>query len=860
MPRIHGWYRQRRLIRSNICNRITFQKVKRFDMALSVLPTRTLFLFFCLLYTGMLSAQIEEIPLSGLPEVAKAYVSSHPTAPSPVPASMRGVMQEERCIAAGDTAFLCIDSTGIGANATVTILDCGSLTLGTVILDSTCIRYIANPGTILDEEQVCIALCDANGTCDTTTFILTVHRPKILTTVATTDINTSNETEICLTPDADLGKPIYSLSGQSVRQTGTVITLDNCFRYVSSRFAGLDNVVYVATYPQCVSDTITHPFRIAGDTIDIPFFDDFSYPGPYPDPTKWLDDKAYVNDRMAYQPVSIGVATLDGVDERGKPYPIDSTYRDYLTSAYFDLSGYTDVDNILFSFWAQPKGLGFRPETKDSLIVEFKDTNGVWQVAEEITGYLAFVPSDSLAPFVYRAYGIGKAEYLYNGFQFRFRNRSDLTGSLDLWHIDYVRLGKNLVKDNLDIAFTARPNTLLKTYTAMPWRHFLNDPGSWLKPEMQIGLYNHFPVVESANPSEVEIRDNLSGQTLVSNLTLLELPPIAPVNQRDLAPGRHDFVNPLNAPNLISGLQALPPDGDGVDLQMTYRFDQDQEDNAGEPVALRNNEVGHPTNMTNYFAYDDGSAESAIVATKAGTQVAVRFVATIADTLRAIQFHFPRYNTNVLSQYFNLRIWAGSLNSTPIYEDFFVKPFYPDLVFADSLQAYTTYVLYDEDGNEVGVPIPSGDFYVGWQQGSNVDNSIPIGYDKNNPGGSEFAWLNTSGSWFKFPISLQGALMIRPVVGDETPTNTPDLAEVIHPLETSLTVYPNPSRGVIQLDAGIPSGQWQIQITDIMGRHVVSFPWSPVIDLDRLPAGWYALLIRDEDGRPIARRQIILQD
>ncbi|MBK7342400.1 MAG: hypothetical protein IPJ06_04350 [Saprospiraceae bacterium] len=240
--------------------------------------------------------------------------------------------------------------------------------------------------------------------------------------------------------------------------------------------------MYVATYPTCVVDQVIHPFRIVGDTLGIPFFDDFSYPGPWPDPTKWLDDKAFVNDRMAYQPISIGVATLDGVDERGKPYPVDSTYRDYLTSAYFDLSGYSEADNILFSFWAQPKGLGFRPETKDSLIVEFKDIHGVWQVAEQITGYLAFVPSDSLAPFVYRAYGIGDAEYLYDGFQFRFRNRSDLTGALDLWHIDYVRLGKNLTKENIDIAFTTRPNTLLTKYSAMPWRHFLNDPGSgWIR-------------------------------------------------------------------------------------------------------------------------------------------------------------------------------------------------------------------------------------------------------------------------------------------------------------------------------------------------------------------------------------------
>ncbi len=829
-------------------------------MSSSVLYLRSLLFLSCFLALGHLSAQIEEIPLSGYPEVVREFERADVRMPSTAPARFRGSASDAVCVTAGSATSLCVDTIGIGPDATVNIVDCGPLSFGTVTQDTGCIRYTANTGVILGTDQVCLEVCDSAGDCTTTTFTVTVHRARLYENAGLTVMDIETEQEICLTPDADLETPIYSLVGSPTRQTGSVITLNNCFRYVSSRFAGLDQVIYQATYPECVRDTFIHPFRIVGDTIQLPFFDDFSYPGPYPDPTKWLDNKAFVNDRMAYQPPSIGVATLDGVDERGKPYPIDSTYRDYLTSAYIDLSGYSENDNILFSFWAQPKGLGFRPETKDSLIVEFKDMNGVWQVAEQITGYLAFVPSDSLAPFVYRAYGIGEPEYLYNGFQFRFRNRSDLTGALDLWHIDYVRMDQNLTKENEDIAFTARPNPLLNRYTAIPWRHFLQDPNQWLLPQLEIGLFNHFPVIESANPSEVRITDRLSAQPLVNNITLLELPPIAPVNQRDLTPGRHSFVNTLNAPNLIADLQGFPPSGPGVDLEVVYRFEQDQEQNSGEPVALRNNEVRHATNLTNYFAYDDGSAESAIVATKTGTQVAVEYEATVADTLRAIQFHFPRYNVDATTQYFNLRIWSGSLNTEPIYADFFLKPFYPDLVFADSLQAFTTYVLYDEDDNAVGIPLPAGPFFVGWQQGSNVDNSIPVGYDKNNPDGSQHAWLNTSGSWLKFPISLQGALMIRPVVGDHTPTNTPDLAAVEHPLEASLKVYPNPSRGMIWLDAGLPAGQWTIQVVDMLGRNIVSFPWSAMVDLHQLPSGWYSLLVHDEQGRTLARRQVILQD
>lgn len=48
-------------------------------------------------------------------------------------------------------------------------------------------------------------------------------------------------------------------------------------------------------------------------------------------------------------------------------------------------------------------------------------------------------------------------KYLYNGFQFRFKNYASLTGNNDHWHIDYVRLDKNRsVTDTSisDIAFS----------------------------------------------------------------------------------------------------------------------------------------------------------------------------------------------------------------------------------------------------------------------------------------------------------------------------------------------------------------------------------------------------------------------
>ena len=59
-------------------------------------------------------------------------------------------------------------------------------------------------------------------------------------------------------------------------------------------------------------------------SLTIPFFDDFSrYSLPTNDPTipvswqRWSDQKARINNTFAVSPLSIGVATLDGMDETG---------------------------------------------------------------------------------------------------------------------------------------------------------------------------------------------------------------------------------------------------------------------------------------------------------------------------------------------------------------------------------------------------------------------------------------------------------------------------------------------------------------------------------------------------------------
>ena len=58
----------------------------------------------------------------------------------------------------------------------------------------------------------------------------------------------------------------------------------------------------------------------AHDTLTLPFFDDFSRKGPFPDSTKWADKFVFINNTFTTDQLTAGIATFDLLDETGKIY------------------------------------------------------------------------------------------------------------------------------------------------------------------------------------------------------------------------------------------------------------------------------------------------------------------------------------------------------------------------------------------------------------------------------------------------------------------------------------------------------------------------------------------------------------
>lgn len=130
--------------------------------------------------------------------------------------------------------------------------------------------------------------------------------------------------------------------------------------------------------------------------LHLPFIDDFSNYLGYPDPHLWADRQVFVNNTFALRPPTLGVATLDALDENGRVYShadAEGFRADALTSNTVRLDYNFTLnramrlsDSLYFSFYYQPGGGSFsgfewerrgnQPEVYDSLVLEFGYATG----------------------------------------------------------------------------------------------------------------------------------------------------------------------------------------------------------------------------------------------------------------------------------------------------------------------------------------------------------------------------------------------------------------------------------------------------------------------------------------------------
>lgn len=582
------------------------------------------------------------------------------------------------------------------------------------------------------------------------------------------------------------------------------------------------------------------------DTLDLPFFDDFTSTVVYPDQRLWTDSLVYINSNFPVSPPSFGVATFDNLDKFGNAYggfgfTMDQFGgSDTLTSKPINLEQYTlggnlipyqIADSIYLSFFYQAQGIGDLPQQRDSFVVQFKQNNGQWVSVWSVNGM-------RLSPFVQVMVPLLNSDFLWNAFQFRFINYTYAMGNLNHVHLDYVRMNRNRsVSDTLirDVAINKKNPSLLTTYYSMPYDHYLVNPTKYTKDEISIGVRNN----------DVDIINTRFQYECFKEASLLVVYPFANSSRNIFA--QSDTTERFNAFNF----SALPANEMPV-LRSVFSIDP-QAGNTTEGVynSLGNNDVFESKQVfANYYAYDDGSAEGGIGLAYKGLPpgrgtFAVQFDIEKRDTLVGLSFFFNQSLENVSNRPFNLCLWdkltEGSQEEKPFYELPVMAPTY-----TDSINGFHHYIL------DTLIVLPAGTYYFGWSQTGKFN--LNVGYDMNyaqdeGVDGNKKVFFNMLGSWQSLPPSIKGTPMIRSIVGV-------DLKFPLHQRQIKLPnstprklahLYPNPFNNELNIEL-YKQESTSFVIKSITGKSI----WNGVLlqngklDLSHLVPGYYMLEISNK--------------
>lgn len=554
---------------------------------------------------------------------------------------------------------------------------------------------------------------------------------------------------------------------------------------------------------------------ISAVPVNLPFFDDFSGKSVVPSEKMWSDDFAFINNTYSDKQPTLGIATLDALDNSGRLYESANTEgfeADHLTSQPINLS-YPATDNIWLSFYFQAGGLGEGPDPADSLTLQFlAPEENKWYSVWKTPG----AADEGFKPVIIR---IQNPRYLKQGFMFRFVNWASLAsfddlsmvGNCDQWNIDYVYLDRNRNAADTaiaDVAFRTPLRSVLKTHESMPWKQFrqvyLQEMGAFIP----IHYRNNDKITRNVTRN-FEIRDMFTNT--VSHSFSAGATNIEPYTNVDY---NANLIYTFNSGNTDSALFKI------TSWLKTDDFDPKSNDT-----------ITYSQVFKNYFAYDDGTSEGGYGINGQGSRnamVAYRFKSFMQDTVRALNICFNDSYLNSNRRAFDLIVWDDNngLPGNVLYtaENMIVEQ-------GDNLNGFRTYVFPD------GVVV-DGIFYVGWRQ--RTETFLNAGFDVNTPNlGRQYYWLN--GLWAQ--SQKEGSIMIRPVMGPPLKTTSSDDKPVPEKPGT-FTIWPNPAGDYINIRADdlLLSGSAFISIIDMNGREIMKVPFSERIDISHLRPGIYTVI------------------
>ena len=554
--------------------------------------------------------------------------------------------------------------------------------------------------------------------------------------------------------------------------------------------------------------------------LSLPFFEDFLGQNLYPDAQKWVENRqVYVNNTMAFNPPSQGVATFDALGGNGRPYDTVTAgglnYADSLTTQLFDLTTYTPADSLYLSFFYQPQGVGFSPEVQDSLMLFFRNKNGIWVKQWADTG-------NTLKPFRQVMVALRDTNFFHDKFQFRFVNKASINLNDDVWNLDYIRLAAGRTAGDTavnDVAISTVPGFYLNDYTSIPYAQYLASGGSLRAANITVRVVSNAAGATTAGIgyTAVDTRNGMAVGSATSNISL---------------PARSTQSGTL------ANYTATPAAGLHERVLFRNRFYLQP---ALPQFSTANDTLVKDFVFDNYLAYDDGTAEKSYFLNLQPSlpgKIALDFRTYVPDTLRGAAILFGQQVPTAAGKFFTINIYRfiAGIDNQPADVLLYSQEFYQPR-FIDSTNRFWNYTFDNP------VPLPAGTFYLGLMQPAlSGSDSLYYALDANRIGGNHL-YFNVTGTWQSSTIS--GSVMARPLLGGAVRSSA---VEAVAAMPVEWNIYPNPGTTRFSL-TGVPVGA-TVRVLNLAGRTVWSgpLPDGGHVELPQNAGGLYLVQWQDKTG------------
>jgi hypothetical protein len=553
-----------------------------------------------------------------------------------------------------------------------------------------------------------------------------------------------------------------------------------------------------------------------------------------------------VSNRLARDPLTRGTVTLDGLRANGLAYNSSSasfySRTDTLTSQPIDLSGVSAGSQVYLSYAWQAGTLAGAPGTSSSatpvsLTLEFLDNVGRWNT---IWTYLG---ANKTTNFRQQIFPISQASYFHSGFQFRFRSSGNQSSASDAFGLDYIYVNRNRTASDTifqDVAISRPLNSPLRRYTSMPVWQYNAATTSELNPALTTTVNN---LTATGNPLPI------TWLGTVRELTTGGFGPgtWASGGRPELAGARQDAITGDASSAPLSNTTA----------SRRFRYTLSLQTLEANPLTLANDTITRDLELSNYFAYDDGTAEQSFsipaVSTGPVSYLAVGFTANQADRVSAVQLA-PIFNNIPLSQ-------GGENNSNrtvtvAVWGD---KNGVPDAMLGSATFTMTNPLAAGQTFYTIPLTTPvavSGRFYVGYGQPAS-GQFLLYGLDLNNQPAASSLFYTQQGVWTAATPSTGGSPMVRAVMNNNVLATQAQQA-----VNTQFSLYPNPAPSGTTVAVNGPAFRLAT-LLDVLGRPVWRQPAAEAgLATLRLPAGLpggvYLVQLTLPDGG-VATRRLVLE-